>query len=97
MEPFNIKIGFGKNEVALKILPTTEYYIVLYYDCIVGAIKLDEDGDSWEQVPDENIAKGHIPLYEPNLNSDRLDFVLCEHTINYIGEEIIAFLKENGH
>ncbi|MFA4868530.1 MAG: hypothetical protein WC623_10045 [Pedobacter sp.] len=97
MGPFNIKIGFGKNEVALKILPTTEYYIVLYYDCIVGAIKLDEDGDSWEQVPDDNIAKSHIPLYEPDLNADRLDFVLCEHTINYIGEEIAAFLKENSH
>ncbi|MEQ7801771.1 hypothetical protein ABDJ41_18395 [Pedobacter sp. ASV1-7] len=97
MGPFNIKIGFGKNEVALKILPAAGHYVILYYDCIVGAIKRDEEADSWEQVPDENIAKGHIPFYEPDLNADRLDFVLCEHTINYIGEEITAFLKDNGH
>lgn len=97
MGPFNIKVGFGKNEVALKILPASEHYVVLYYDCIVGAIKLDDEGDSWEQVPDEEILAGDIPFYQPDLNADRLDFVLCEHTINYIGEEITAFLKEENN
>lgn len=96
MGSFNIKVGFGENEVALKILPAEGQYIVLYFDSIVGAIRQERDGDSWEQVPDENIVAGDLTFYKPNLNAERVDFVLCEHTINHIGEEIIAFLKDKN-
>lgn len=94
---FNIKVGFGKNEVALTILPAKEYYIVMYFDSIVGAIKLDEHGDLWEQIPEEQIIAGDLPFYKPNLNAERIDFVLCDHTINLIGEEIIAYLKDDNN
>nr|WP_121273083.1 hypothetical protein [Pedobacter schmidteae] len=95
MESFNIKVGFGQHEVTLTILPTKkEYYLVLYFGSIIGAVRLDADGELWEQVPDEEIVTGRLPLYEPDLNADRLNFVLCEHTVNHIGEEITAALKD---
>ncbi|SMD00632.1 hypothetical protein [Pedobacter nyackensis] len=95
MEPFNIKVGFGRDEVALTILPITErQYLVTYFGGIIGAVKLDADGEQWEQVPDEEVVAGDLPFYSPDLNSDRLNFVLCEHTVNLIGEEILAELKD---
>lgn len=95
MRAFNIKVGFGKQEVTLTILPADKgQYIVIYFGGVIGAVKQDRDGELWEQVPDEDIVAGNLPLYESNLNSERLDFVLCEHTINHIGEEIIATLKD---
>jgi len=95
MKPFNVSIGFGEKEVTLTILPEPEgYYKVLYYGEIVGAIKPEQDGEGWEQVPDEEISAGNLPPYQPDLTLERLDFVLCEHTIKQIGEEISASLNE---
>lgn len=95
MKPFNIKVGFGEHEVTLTILPSDQgHYIVIYFGGIIGAVKQDQDGELWEQVPDEDIVPGNLPLYEPDLSAERLDFVLCEHTVNHIGEEIIAKLKD---
>ncbi|MNY08031.1 hypothetical protein D3C86_1408590 [compost metagenome] len=95
MEPFNIKIGFGEKEVTLTILPAEEgYYKVIYYGGIVGAVKPEADGEGWEQVPDDEIVAGDLPRYEPDLNADRLNFVLCDHTVDYIGEEITTVLKD---
>lgn len=95
MKPFNINIGFGEKEVTLTILPEQEgYYKVLYYGEIVGAVRIEIDGEGWEQVPEEEIASGNLPQYHPDLNRERLDFVLCEHTIKEIGEEINAALNE---
>lgn len=91
MEVFNIKIGYGKNELTLTILPTKEgYYKVIYYGGILGAVRLDNHNETWEKVPDEEIEPGDLPLYQHNLNADRLDIVLDEHTVHRIGEEIIA-------
>jgi hypothetical protein len=95
MESFNIKVGFGEDEVVLTILPTTErQYLVTYFGGIIGAVKLDSDEEQWEQVPDEEVVAGDLPFYSPDLNADRLNFVLCEHTANLIGEEIMAGLKD---
>jgi len=95
MEPFNIKVGFGADEVTLTILPTTEgHYLVTYFGGIIGAVKRDSD-EQWEQVPDEEVVASDLPLYSPDLNADRLNFVLCEHTVNLIGEEIMAELKDS--
>lgn len=95
MKPFDIKIGFGEKEVTLTILPDKEgYYKVVYFDGIVGAIRPETDGDGWEQVPEEEIRLGKLHRYEPDLNTDRLNFVLCEHTTDLIGEEILLILRD---
>lgn len=94
MKTFNIRIGYGAQEVTLTILPTTQkYYLVQYFGGIIGAVRMDRDGDLWEQVPDEDIITGDLPLYQPDLEADRLDIVLCEDTVNDIGEEITAILR----
>ncbi|MDR6782513.1 hypothetical protein ABIE26_000999 [Pedobacter africanus] len=95
MEPFNIKVGFGEKEVTLTILPTKEgYYKVIYFGGIVGAVRPEADGEGWEQVDEDEITAGDLPPYEPNLNADRLNFVMSEYIISNIGEEISAILKE---
>lgn len=91
MDVFNIKIGFGDNEVTLTILPMEEgYYKVIYFGGILGAVRLDTDHTTWEKVPDEEIEAGDLPLYRHDLSADRLDVVLDEHTVQRIGEEIHA-------
>jgi hypothetical protein len=89
MEVFNIKIGYGENELTLTILPTEEgYYKVIYYGGILGAIRLEDDNETWEKVPDDELEAGDLPLYKHDLTADRLDIVLDEHTVRRIGEAI---------
>jgi hypothetical protein len=89
MDPFNIKVGFGAKEVTLTILPAEEgYYKVIYYGGIIGAIRLENDTDGWQSIPSNEFDAGDLPFYKPNLNADQLDFVLDEHTVDRIGEEI---------
>lgn len=88
MEVFNIKIGFGDNELTLTILPAEEYYKVIYYGGILGAVRLESDNETWEKVPDEEVEPGDLPLYKHDLTADRLDVVLDEPTVQRIGEEI---------
>ena len=90
MEAFNIRIGYGENEVTLTILPTSDgYYKVIYYGGILGAVRQEDDMESWEDVPDDEIIAGDLPLYKHDLTADRLDVVLDEITIKRIGEEIL--------
>ncbi|WP_442588029.1 hypothetical protein ACSBL2_18455 [Pedobacter sp. AW31-3R] len=91
MKAFNIKIGYGDNEVTLTILPTEEgYYKVIYYGGILGAVRQDKQLENWEQVPDEEVIAGDLPLYKHDLTADRLDVVLDENTVHRIGEEILG-------
>jgi len=88
MEPFNIKVGFGENEVTLTILPTENFYKVVYYGGILGAIKYENDTDGWELMSREEYTAGDLPFYTQELNSDRLEFVLDDNMVDHIGEEI---------
>lgn len=90
MEPFNIKIGYGKNEVTLTILPTEHgYYKVIYFGGILGAVHHHPEG--WQLVPPEEVIAGDLPLYESDLSHERIEVVLNEHTVEKIGEEINYF------
>ncbi|RZK76789.1 MAG: hypothetical protein EOO92_14040 [Pedobacter sp.] len=87
MEPFNVKIGYGSNEVTLTILPAGEnYYKVIYYGAIIGAVKYDID--SWELVPLEEVEAGDLPFYRHDVNSGKVNVVMNEATADEIGEEI---------
>lgn len=89
MEVFNVKIGFGENELTLTILPTEEgHFKVIYYGGVLGAIRLEDDNETWEKVPDDELEAGDLPWYKHDLTADRLDIVLDEHTVRRIGEEI---------
>ncbi|WEK21178.1 MAG: hypothetical protein P0Y49_08495 [Candidatus Pedobacter colombiensis] len=91
---FNIRVGFGEHEVTLTILPTSKKdYLVIYFGGILGAVRMDPDGELWEQVPDEEILPSDLPLYKPDLEAEWLDIVLCEDTVADIGDEISAVLR----
>ncbi|RZL46805.1 MAG: hypothetical protein EOP00_13845 [Pedobacter sp.] len=62
MEPFNIKISHHNNEVTLTILPEKDYFKIIYFGGIVGAIK--PVGHEWVLVEEEEIEPGDLPLYE---------------------------------
>jgi hypothetical protein len=92
MEPFNVKKGYGENEVTLTILPIQEgYYKVIYYGKILGTIRLVKDTSCWELVPPEEVVAGDLPLYEPDLSEDRLEVILDDETVDEIGNEITLF------
>ncbi|MHA4895246.1 hypothetical protein ACXZ1K_10865 [Pedobacter sp. PWIIR3] len=92
MEPFNIKIGYGVNEVTLTILPADNgCYKVIYYGGIIGAVKLDID--DWELVPEEDIIAGDLPFYKHDLSSGRPNIILNEATVDEIGDEIEHILR----
>ena len=90
MEVFNIRIGFGQNEVTLTVLPTDNYYKIIYYGGVLGAVRPEEDNETWEKVPDEEVEAGDLPFYRHNLSADGLDVVLDNATVHRIGEEINA-------
>lgn len=96
MEPFNIKIGYGDNEVTITILPTDNgYYKVIYYGAVLGAVRHDGHFEHWEAVPDEEIIAGDLPLYKHDLTADRLDIIVDDITAERIGEEI-ATMEQSG-
>ncbi|MET1055057.1 MAG: hypothetical protein ABWY16_07090 [Pedobacter sp.] len=89
MDVFNIKIGFGQNELTLTILPTDEgQYKIIYYGGVLGAIRLEADNETWEKVPDDELEAGDLPFYRHDLKADRLDIILDDATVGRIGEEI---------
>lgn len=93
MDVFNIKIGFGDNELTLTVLPNDEgLYKIIYYGGVLGAIRLEADNETWEKVPDEEVEAGDLPYYKHDLTADRLDIVLDHATVGRIGEEIHAHL-----
>jgi hypothetical protein len=91
MGPFNIKVGYGENQVTLTILPEDKkQFKVIYYGAVLGAVRLDDLG-CWEQVPEEEVIVGDLPPYEPDLRDDRLEFVLDDITADAVGEEIANY------
>lgn len=88
--PFNIKITYGSNEVAVTILPTDEgYYKVVYYGGIIGAVCFD--GKDWDLVPSEKIIAGDLPLYTPGPLGERIEIELTDQVADRIGLEISLY------
>ena len=85
-EAFNIKIGYGGKEVTLTILQHKDYFKVIYFGGIMGAVrKVDEN---WELLEVEEIDAGDLPRYNADLKGERLEIILDEHTVGTIGREI---------
>lgn len=83
---FNIKFGYGQKEVTLTILPHEDYYKVIYFGGIMGAVRyVDND---WDLIEADQLEGGDLPLYTPDLNGDRLEVVLDENSVDTIGQEI---------
>lgn len=85
-EAFNIKIGYGSKEVTLTILHHKDYYKVIYFGGIMGAVK--QVNEDWELMDPQEVDAGDLPQYIPDLKGERLEIVLEEHTVDAIGSEI---------
>ncbi len=62
MEPFNIHIQNNDDEVTLTVLPEQDYYKIVYFGGIIGAIKEFDGG--WELLAEDEIEAGGLPFYD---------------------------------
>lgn len=62
MEPFNIHIVHNNQQLTLTILPTADYYKIIYYGGIVAGIR--KSGDEWLVMEEEEIEPGDLPMYD---------------------------------
>jgi hypothetical protein len=85
-EAFNVKINYGNQAVTLTILHHKDYFKVIYFGGIIGAVR-QVDGE-WELMDFQEIDAGDLPRYTPDAKGERLEIVLDEHTVYAIGKEI---------
>ncbi|WP_316805399.1 hypothetical protein [Pedobacter nototheniae] len=87
MSPFNIHIVHHQHNLTLTILPESDYYKIIYFGGIIGAIRNRETG--WELVPEEEILPGDLPPFDYQHNEEnRPQLHLNTLQINYIAGEI---------
>lgn len=87
MEPFNIRIQNNDQEVTLTVLPENNYFKLIYFGGIIGAIREFEDG--WELLPEEEIEPGALPFYDyKNGIDEQPKLKLSLPKINQIAAEI---------
>ena len=88
MEPFNIHINHKGKEITLTIKPEQDYFKIIYFGGIVGAIR--KLGTDWELVEEQEMEPGDLPLYDYKMGYDedheKLELNLPE--INQIAGEI---------
>lgn len=60
--PFNIKIDHKGKELTLTIIPEEDYFKIVYFGGIIGAIR--KTGSEWELMETEEIEPGDLPWYE---------------------------------
>ena len=93
METFNIRTKYGQEEVVLTILEESEYYLVIYYGGIFGA--LYKECKNWELLTDNEIAAGHLPRYERGMPGERIEIEWSDHLVQRIGTEIELYLEDD--
>lgn len=87
MEPFNIRIMCGSEEVTLTILPSDNGdFKIIYYGGILGGVK--KNGNNWDLLSPDQVAGEDLPLYEPRHGEDRIEIVLTDLIADRIGDEI---------
>ncbi|HTM99488.1 MAG TPA: hypothetical protein VL088_12115 [Pedobacter sp.] len=87
MEPFNIHIHQNDKEITLTVLPENNYFKLIYFGGIIGAIR-ELDGE-WELLPEEEIEPGGLPFYEDKKSfTDQPELILSLPKINQIAAEI---------
>lgn len=62
MEPFNITINHLGSDLTLTVIPTANYYRLVYFGGIIGAVKKQDL--SWAWVPEHEIEISELPLYD---------------------------------
>ncbi|RZJ81025.1 MAG: hypothetical protein EOO47_05635 [Flavobacterium sp.] len=95
MEPFNITINHLGNDLTLTVMPTGNYYRLVYFGGIIGAVRKTEM--SWAWLPENEIEISELPLYDYKMGvDDHEKLKLHEISLFEIGAAIEAELAEKN-
>jgi hypothetical protein len=86
MVPFNIQIDHGDEKITLTIIPKEDYYIIVYFGSILGAIR--KMGLDWILLQQDEIDPGMLEYFDHKQNFEGTRLSLGIHEINLIAGEI---------
>ncbi|TCD00721.1 hypothetical protein EZ449_19665 [Pedobacter frigidisoli] len=86
MTAFNIRFEHAGNTVTLTIIPKDDYYLIVYFGGILGAIR-NRDTD-WVILKKEDINHGELSYYDHTTESAATKITLGTAEINQIAGEI---------
>lgn len=90
MDPFNIIINAGGEQIDLNIHPQESgTYKVVYHGALIGEIFLGSDGKTWQALTADELQPGGFPVYEYDETSGHQDILLDEDTVQEIGRQIL--------
>lgn len=89
MDPFNIIIRTGGNQVDLNIHPQEAgTYKIIYHGALLGEIFMGSGGENWEAITADELEPGGYPVYEYDESSGHQDLLLDQQVIQEIGQQI---------
>jgi hypothetical protein len=89
MDTLNITINIQEKPVSLTLEPEeTDTYKVIYHDMLVGTISRREDGQTWRELPIDQVSPGIYKMYEHDAAKQTPKILLDEKTIAEIKDEI---------
>lgn len=89
MDPFNIIISTGGNQVDLNIHPQEAgTYKIIYHGALLGEIFMGSGGENWEAITADELEPGGYPVYEYDESSGHQDLLLDQQVIQEIGRQI---------
>ena len=91
MKAFNINIDHRGKELTLTIIPFEDYYKIVYFGGILGAVK--QVGSGWILLTQEQIDPGQFAPYDYKLTPEGEDISLGIDEINQIAGAIENHLK----
>lgn len=94
VETFNINISHEGEPVTLTVIPENEYFKIVYFEGILGAIK--NDGSDWKLLQEGEFEPGYFAPFDYKLtNHHEKKITLGMAEINQIGGEIENHLSQD--
>lgn len=89
MDPFNIIINSGGEQIDLNIHPQEAgTYKIIYHGALIGEIFLGSDGENWAALTADELQPGGFPVYEYDETFGHQDILLDEDRVQEIGRKI---------
>ncbi|WGQ10693.1 hypothetical protein QG516_03365 [Pedobacter gandavensis] len=89
MDPFNIIINTGDEQIDLNIHPQEMgTYKIVYHGALIGEIFLGADNEKWDALTADELQPGGFPVYEYDETSGHQHILLDERTVQEIGRKM---------
>jgi hypothetical protein len=90
MDPFNIVIRNGQQQIDLNIHPQeTGSYMIIYHGALLGKIFLGSDGENWKALTVDKIQPAGMPSYDYDETSGYRYILMNTATVQQIGRQIV--------